>query len=346
MAFAPLFAKGARRAAVALALAAPLLAAATLGGAQDARAAEKASLRLKWLPQAQFAGFYVAKAKGFYEAEGIDLTINPGGPNLNAEALVASGADTFGLTGGVESHLAAVDKGMPLVAIGVSHQKTPYAFVTKPDSGIKTLADFKGKKVSTWYTGAQYTLKAMLATSGVGEGDFTLMPQSVSLNPFIDGEVDVATATLYNELNTLKSRGLTDLVLFQPDDFGITVQRDTLVTTTDTVKDKPALVQGFLTATLKGWKYALEHKAEAIDIMMKADPGMDRKHQEAMIEAIQDVMVYGKGASDGLLAIDFDSLQKQHDILLANGVMKAPVDLKAAFDPSFWDKVPAEDKKL
>lgn len=359
MAFAPIFADGAGsagrirartrsagRAIAALAVVAPLLAAASLGGADAAAAAEKASLRLKWLPQAQFAGFYVAKAKGFYEAEGIDLTINPGGPNLNAEALVASGADTFGLSGGVESHLAAVDKGMSLVAIGVAHQKTPYAFVTYPDSGINTLEDFKGRKVSTWYSGSQYTLKAMLATAGITESDLTIMPQSVSMNPFIDREVDVATATLYNELNTLKARGLTDLKIFQPDDYGIVVQRDTLITTAETIKDKPELVQGFFDATVKGWKYALQHKDEAVDILLKVDPGMDRKHQEAMIDTIEDVMIAGKGASDGMFFIDYDTLQKQHDILLAAGVMKNPVDLKTAFDPSFWEKAPVDDKKL
>src|SRR5690349_13750171 len=74
-----------------------------------------ASLRLKWLTQAQFAGFYVALEKGYYKDEGINLTINPGGPNLLTENLVATGADTFGLSGGTDSVFAARDKGMPIV---------------------------------------------------------------------------------------------------------------------------------------------------------------------------------------------------------------------------------------
>src|ERR1700733_14027271 len=114
----------------------------------------KASLRLKWLAQAQFAGFYVAQAKGYYKAEGIDLSINPGGPNLLTENLVATGADTFGLSGGTDSVFAARDKNLPIVCIGVAHQITPFIFVTRKDGPVKTIQDFKGKTVTTCFTGA------------------------------------------------------------------------------------------------------------------------------------------------------------------------------------------------
>jgi NitT/TauT family transport system substrate-binding protein len=309
-----------------------------LGMGGVAEAMEQASLRLKWLTQAQFAGFYVAKAKGFYEEVGIDLTINPGGPNLNADSLVASGADTFGLTGGVESHLAARDKGLPLVAIGVAHLKTPYTFVTYDDSGIEKLEDFKGKTISSWFSGSQHTLRAMLATAGLKEGDYEMVPQSVSMNPFIEKDVDVAVATLYNEYQTLLEKGVTNLRLFQPDDFGITAQRDTLVATETLIKEKPELVQNFLNATLKGWQYALQHQDEAVDIIIEADPSLERAHQEAMIKMIAEVMV-PEGASM-LFAIQYDALQAQHDILMNAGVFTNPVDVKAAFDDSFLKAAP------
>ena len=143
----------------------------------------------------------MAKAKGYYDAVGIDLLpINPGGPNLNADALVASG--TFGLTGGAESQLAAADKEEPpLVAFGVT--RTPYVFVAKASSGITKLEDFRGRRSRP----GSHTLKAMLASVGIGEKDFTLVPQSATMNPFVDGQVDVATATLYNEYQTLVAKG-------------------------------------------------------------------------------------------------------------------------------------------
>lgn len=322
---------------------AALAAVALAGGAM---AQEKASVRLKWLTQAQFAGLYVAKEKGFYLAEGIDLTINPGGPNLNAEALVASGADQFGQGGGVESQLSSRDKSLPVVAIAMMHQKTPYVFITYADSGINTLKDFKGKKASVWFTGAQYTLYATLATAGLAPSDLTVMPQQVSLTPFIDRQVDVATATLYNEFNTLKARGITNLRAFAPDDVGIKVVRDTLITNEKLIKDNPKLVQGFLTATLKGWKYSFQNKKEAVDIVMKAAPNLERPHQEAMLDSIQDITLADAGTKLGIGALDMPAIESAYKILLEAKVLNAPVDLKTAFEPKFWDAVPADIKKM
>ncbi|WP_372094879.1 ABC transporter substrate-binding protein [Tistrella mobilis] len=335
----------AKRGAVALALAAAAVF-GPVGSAATADAAEAVSVRLKWLPQAQFAGFYVAKAKGFYEAEGLDMTINPGGPNLNAEALVASGADTFGLGSGTEAVLHARAKGLPLICIGMSQQKTPFAFVARETSGIKTIEDFKGKKVATWFTGPQYTLYSVLAAAKIKQSELTIIPQPVSMAPFVEGEFDVATVTFYNELNTLKEQGITDLTVFTPDDYGVTTQQDSFITSEKIATEKPELVQGFLNATLKGWKYAFEHKAEAIDIVMAAAEGLERKHQEAMLDEIERLMVAGRAADEGLGALDMASIEKVQTDLVGFGALKEAVDLKAAFDESFWDKVPAADKML
>jgi NitT/TauT family transport system substrate-binding protein len=220
-----------------------LAAASTLPALRGARAQSapvKASLRLKWLPQTQFAGFYLAKARGYYAAEGIDLTINPGGPNLLVENLVATGADTFGLSGGTDSVFAARDKGLPIICVGVQHQVTPFVFVARQDGPIKTLQDFRGKTVTAWFTGANYVLLGMLAQAGLKPGDFTLQPQQVSVTPFVDGQVDVVTATVYNEYYTLMTRmGEDKLRRFVPEDYGITFPRDTLIVSEATARDKP-----------------------------------------------------------------------------------------------------------
>src|SRR6266511_3317582 len=154
----------------------------------------KASLRLKWLPQAQFAGFYVAVAKGYYKAEGIDLAINPGGPNLLTENLVATGADTFGLSGGTDSVFAARDKSLPIVCIGVSHQITPFIFVTRKDGLVKTLQDVKGKTVTTLFTGANHVLYGMLAKEGIKADELKIQPQQVSVAPVAFSNDAVITA--------------------------------------------------------------------------------------------------------------------------------------------------------
>jgi len=315
--------------------------------ALPASAAEKVSLRLKWLAQAQFAGFYVAKAKGFYEQRGLDLTINPGGPNLNVETLVASGNDTFGLAGGTETVLLAREKGLPLVCIGVTVQKTPFAYVTYKDSGITKVKDFAGKKVATWFTGTQYTLYSMLASAGLKQSDLTIVPQAGSMAPFVEKQFDVAAATYYNELNTLKEQGLGDkLTLIRPDDYGVVVQQDTVLVSEKYRNEKPEQVQAFLDATIKGWKYALQNKKEAIDIIMAAAPSLNRPHQEAMLDEFEKLVKAGRGSSDGILAIDLPIIEKMQTQLVGYHALKASADLSKAYDPSFWAKVPVADKKF
>lgn len=320
---------------------------AALLTALAASAAEKVSVRLKWLAQAQFAGFYVGKAKGFYEQAGLDLTINPGGPNLNVETLVASGNDTFGLAGGTETVLFAREKGLPLVCIGVTVQKTPFTYVTYKDSGITKVKDFAGKKVATWFTGTQYTLYSMLASAGVKQSDLTIVPQSGSMAPFVEKQFDVAAATYYNELNTLKAQGLGDkLTLIKPDDYGVVVQQDTVLVSEKYRNEKPEQVQAFMNATIRGWKYALQNRKEAIDIIMAAAPSLNRAHQEAMLDEFEKLVKAGRGGSEGILALDMSTVEKMQAQLLEYKALKAPADLSKAYDASFWAKVPASDKKF
>ncbi|MGI4951589.1 MAG: ABC transporter substrate-binding protein [Janthinobacterium lividum] len=327
-------------------LLASLAATATLPAVQvRAQTLTKASLRLKWLPQTQFAGFYLAKARGYYAAEGIDLTINPGGPNLLTENLVATGADTFGLSGGTDSVFAARDKGLPVVCVGVSHQVTPFVFVSRIDGPVKALTDFRGKTVTTWFTGANYVLLGMLAQAGIRQSDLTLQPQQVSMTPFIDGQSDVATATVYNEYYTLMTRmGADKLRRFVPEDYGVTFPRDTVITSEATAKDKPELVRGFLRASIRGWREALRDPKAGVDTVMAVAPTLDRAAQEFMLTEAGKLMVAGQGAKDGLLWINTEAVKSAHDFLLKYEVIKKPVDLAAAYDRRFLDAIPVADR--
>ncbi len=314
-------------------------------GLQAQPSLTKASLRLKWLPQTQFAGFYLAKARGYYAAEGIDLTINPGGPNLLTENLVATGADTFGLSGGTDSVFAARDKGLPVVCVGVAHQVTPFVFVAHADGPVKTLQDFRGKTVTAWFTGANYVLLAMLAQAGIKQSDFTLQPQQVSMTPFIDGQTDVATATVYNEYYTLLTRmGADKLRRFVPEDYGITFPRDTLIASEATIKDNPRLVQGFLRASIRGWREALRDPKAGVDVVMAIAPTLDRAAQEYMLTEAGKLMVAGQAGKDGLFWIDDAAVKSAHDFLLKYEVLKKPVDLAAAYNRSFLDAIPVADR--
>lgn len=304
----------------------------------------KASLRLKWLTQAQFAGFYYAQAKGYYKDEGIDLTINPGGPNILAENMVASGADTFGLSGGSDSVMASVDKGLPIVSVGVAHQITPFVFIARADSPIKTLQDFQGKKITTWFTGANYVLLGMLAKAGIDHTKMSIQPQQVTMTPFINGDVDIATATVYNEMWVINDRmGAKNVRTFRAEEYGVTFPRDTLIVSRETAKSKPELVKGFLRASIKGWREAMAHPKEAVDIVMKVAPTLNRAQQESMLTEAYKLMIAGKGKTEGLFYIDPEALQSAQEILLQGKVISKPVDVKTAFDDSFLKALtPAE----
>jgi NitT/TauT family transport system substrate-binding protein len=325
------------------------LAAAFAALAVGAQAAEltKASLRLKWLPQAGYAGFYVAQAKGYYKDEGIDLTINPGGPNLLTENLVATGADTFGLGGGVESILAARDKGMPIIGIGMTHQVTPFVFVAKKDGPVKTIEDFRGKKATAWFTGSQLVLYGMLASKNIAPSELSIQPQQVSVTPFVDGSVDIAAATLYNELLTIQSRvGADNLRVFVPEDYGISFPRDVLLVSEKTAKEKPELVKAFLRATVKGWQDVVKDQKGAIDTVMKIAPTLERPHQEKALKEALRLMTSGQEPKEGVFYQDMAVFRKEHDLLLKAKVMEQPVDLAKAFDSSFLNSIPVAERRL
>ncbi len=325
---------------VAAALAVGIVAAAT-----DAIAVEAVSVRLKWVAQAQFAGFYVAKAKGFYAAEGLDVTVNPGGPNLNGETLVASGADHFALAGGIENLLASRAKNLPITGIAMMLQRTPSAYVAFNDSGIKSPKDFKGKKVSTFFTGAHNTLYAVLAKFDVGANDLSVVPQAVSMAPFIDRQIDVATVMLFNELNVLKARGVKDFTVFRAEDYGVSFPSDTLIVNEKLIAERPKTVQAFLNGSMRGWKYAAANQEEAVDIVMKAASGLDRAHQLGMLAEYSKLMVADLGTSQGIGAIDLTKLEAVRRSLIERKVLDASVQIGSALEPKFWNAVPAEYKK-
>src|SRR6478736_4443289 len=151
-------------------LASMLLAGASLLSAFEAQAADKITLQLKWVTQAQFAGYYVAKDKGFYEEEGLDVDIKPGGPDIApAQVIAGGGADV--VVDWMPSALATREKGVALVNIAQVFKRSGMELTCRADSGVKTPADFKGKTLGVWFGGNEYPFlswmdKLKLKTSG------------------------------------------------------------------------------------------------------------------------------------------------------------------------------------
>jgi NitT/TauT family transport system substrate-binding protein len=276
-------------------------------------ATQKASLRLLWLDQAQFAGFYAAKARGFYAREGLDVTLNPGGTDINPTQLVASGVDAFGVASGPDI-LAARSHGVPVVALAVVFQKNPVVFFAKADTGIRTPKDFVGKTVGIKYGfDIEYFFPLLLKKAGVA-GHVRTEAIKYDMSQFFSGAVDVWSGYAINEPIVAEEKNVPINI----------IQAD------------PGLVQRFVNATLKGWQWAIDNRDQAAEITVQVDPHLDRDHQVRMLNAAAPMVK--PNAESKIGAIDPAIWASMHQVLLDSGFLKAPVDVPAAYSRIFVER--------
>lgn len=268
---------------------------------------EKASIVLQWLPQAQFAGYFVAKDKGFYAEEGIDLAILSGGPDIQASEYLEDGRADFAtlfLTTGLQR-----SETQPLVNIGQIVQHSALMLIAKKSSGIKTFRDLDGKKVGLWANEFQIQARALFRRRGI---TVTVVPQTTSLDLFMRGGVAACSAMWYNEYHTLLTYGLDESDL-QPlffNDAGLNFPEDGIYCLAKTADERPELCRRLVRATLKGWRYAFAHKDEALDIVLAhmeaAKVPASRAHQRWMLDRMEDVTMADDGAMGVLRREDFE----------------------------------------
>lgn len=281
-----------------------LLAAFILAGflCTPAGAMEKTSIILQWVPQAQFAGFYMAKDKGFYEEAGIDLEILHGGPDILASEWLEAGkaefATMFLSTGLIKRETLQV------VNIGQFVQHSALMLIVKTDTGITHPRDLDGKKVGLWANEFQIQPRALFKRLGL---DVTVVPQTSSLDLFMRGGVQAASGMWYNEYNLLMTYGLDEVELrpFLFRDTDLNFPEDGIYTMEATANEKPELCRAIVAATVKGWKYAFEHPEEALDAVMarmvKERIPANRSHQQWMLARMQDIIMVEEGTPMGVL---------------------------------------------
>ena len=279
----------------ALALAGAVWAAAGAGAspAQQAKAAKtKVTLQLKWVTQAQFAGYYAAKAKGYYGQAGLDVKIKVGGPDIIPEQVVAGGQAEFGLDW-LPSLLSARDKGTKLVNIGQVFTRSGMTQLTWKDSGINTIAKMRGKKVGNWLGGNEFELFAALTRAGMDPSKnkgVTIVKQPFDMNLFMKRKIDSASAMTYNELAQVletknpKTGKLTkpgDLNVIKMENIGTGMLEDGIFTTEKWIGDKShqATAKTFLAASFKGWIWCRDHASDCVNIVLKQGPTLLRGHQ-------------------------------------------------------------------
>jgi NitT/TauT family transport system substrate-binding protein len=263
---------------------------------QKPKEAEKLTLQLKWVTQAQFAGYYVAKAKGFYTEEGLDVTIKAGGPDVNPSQVIAGGGADV-VVDWMPSALATREKGVPLVNIAQVFQTSGLMLTCRKDSGITAPTDFKDKTLGVWFGGNEYPFlnwmnKLGLKTDG-SAGGVKVLKQGFNVDPILQKQADCISTMTYNEYWQIIESGqlkADDLVTFKYEDEGVATLEDGLYTLDATLKD-PAKVERlakFLKASMKGWDYAVAHQDEAVKIVLENDEtgAQTEGHQKTMMQEI------------------------------------------------------------
>jgi len=253
---------------------------------------KKATFLPQWKPQAQFAGFYVAKEKGFYERHGIDLTLLQGGPTSPSSAFLAEGMANFAMMW-LSNAIRMRASGHRIINIGQIMQRSALMLVAKKSRGIHRPEDINGKKVGLWGEDFQVQPKLFFKKYNL---HVKVIPQSVSVNLFLRDGVEVASAMWYNEYHTILNAGNNpdELTLFFFHEHGLNFPEDGIYTLEKTFNRDPALSCALVKATIEGWSYAFAHPDEALDIvlrvMVQAKIPANRMHQKWMLNGMKDLI--------------------------------------------------------
>jgi NitT/TauT family transport system substrate-binding protein len=306
---------------------------------------DRVTLQLKWVPQAQFAGYYVARDLGYYKDQCLDVTIQPGGLDIEPEQVVAKGEAQFGIAW-QPSMLAARDRGIRLRAIAQVFQYSGMRLISWKSSNIRHPADLKGKTVAIWFAGNELELMATLAKHGLDPGkDLTLVPAALNMDLFLEHKVDASAAMTYNEMaQVLETTNPTTGRLYQISDLniidfnaeGTAMLEDRVIVTEDWIKSaqNQDIAIRFLRASLQGWIYCRDHFDSALKIVLKNAPTLGKSHQEWQMNEINR-LIWPSPLGIGMM--NSTRWQESADIALRYGLIKRPAD-HLAYDNQFVQK--------
>jgi len=279
--------------------------------ASPALAADDVTLQLKWVTQAQFAGYYVALENGYYGDEDLNVTIKPGGPDVApVQVLMGGGADV--MIDWMPSALAAREQGAPVVNIAQPFKSSGMMLTCRKDSGITGPDDFPGKTLGVWFFGNEYPFLSWMSSLGIGTdgGDgVTVLKQGFNVDPILQGQAECVSTMTYNEYWQIIDAGLTadDLVTFKYEDQGVATLEDGLYVKEDRLDD-PAFVDQmtrFVRASMKGWKWAEENPEDAAMIVLEYDEtGAQQEHHQ--IRMMGEIAKLTAGSNGALDPADYD----------------------------------------
>ena len=305
-------------------------------------AKDKVTLQLKWVTQAQFAGYYAALEQGYYDDENLDVEIKVGGPDITPEQVVASGQAEFGIDW-LPSLLATRDQGGDLVNIGQVFERSGMTELTWKDSDITDVAEMKGKKVGVWCCGNEFELFAALTKNGIDpkdKSDVTIVNQPFDMNLFLNREVDAAAAMTYNELaqvleqenpDTGELYTLDDLNVLKMSDQGTGALEDGVFVRSDWIQDEgnQDIATRFLKASFKGWIFCRDNPDECLQIVLDNGPTLGEGHQNWQLNEINK-LIWPNDLGIGVMnPDDFDTTAQ---IAIDYGVIKNEASSDAYID--------------
>ena len=306
--------------------------------AQPVSGMDNVSLSLKWLAQSQFAGYYAALEKGFYREEGINLEIKPGAPDINPQSLVSAGVSDFGIQW-IADLFAERDRGVPVISIAQIYQSSGLMLVSRSDSGINTPYDFKGKKIGIWFFGNETQFYSLLRKLGINQEEVNVYPLKASIRPFLDKSYDVINVMSYNEYLRILDAGYRkeDINIIDFSDYGLEFPGDALFTTDETAYGKPGLCERMVRASIKGWKWALENKEEAADIVLRHDKSQTLKKTQ-QVKQLEEI---SRLIDQENIPLGFhrpETTEKVYNILLENRIISGRAGVSSMYTNSIWER--------
>lgn len=294
---------------------------------------ERVNLRLSWVHDLAYGGIYLAKDKGYFAEEGLDVNVQAGGFGLDPIKQVASGADAFGIAG-AGNLLIARTQDIPVVAIGAYFQLNGVGYMTRKDSGITTFKQFKGKRIGVQTGSDTDTLyRALLVKNGMTSKDVREVPIQYDMTPFVSGQIDILPGYVTNQPITLDGKGIqTSIVTAQSE--GLFFYGSAFITSEKLISENPELVRKFMRGLQKGWSAFFANKDEAVAIAHKWAPEFDAKDLPKIYDAALPLI---KGNTPGL---EINGMQEDRWLATAKvledaGLLKGKVDIGKAYTTRF-----------
>ena len=319
----------------------------TFGLAFSAQAADKVTIQLKWVTQAQFAGYYVAQDKGYYKAEGLDVTIKPGGPDIATPQVIAGGGADV-IIDWMPSALASREKGVALVNIAQIFNRSGMMLTCRKDSGIRSPSDFRGKTLGVWFYGNEYPFLSWMSQLGIptsgGSNGVKVLKQGFNVDPIFQKQAHCVSTMTYNEYWQVVDGGLSpsELVVYKYEDQGVATLEDGLYVLEKNLSNSAFVnkMARFLRASIKGWGFAAKNPDAAADIVLENDDtgAQTEKHQRRMMREINKLIVgfYSKGQGVGYLKPS--DYERTVNVLMASDsdpvITKKP---RGAWSHKIWD---------